>query len=237
MRLPITCMKCLEEANFPSSFSLIEFTDSGRYEITCQKGHKTITILQQQKFEILFDIGAYAIQDGYYREAVSSFASSLERFYEFSIQILLFNEKLDYQAFSDTWKLVSNQSERQVGAFIFLYLQKFNAKPLLLNENNAKFRNQVIHKGKIPNKLEAMNYGQAVLDVVHPLLAIFKRDFSDAIHQVVFNHIRESQNKKDKDRFSNTMCVPTIISVSSGEPSHDLKTLEEAIASLVRYSN
>lgn len=54
----------------------------------CSHGHKTTTIVQNPKYEILFDIGANAIVDGYYREAVSSFTSSLERFYEYSIKIL-----------------------------------------------------------------------------------------------------------------------------------------------------
>lgn len=234
MRLPISCMKCFEELGFSSYFSLVEFEDSGRYETICVNNHKSITILQEQKFEILFDIGAYAIQDGYYREAISSFTSSLERFYEFSILVLISKNEISYNIFSDTWKLVSNQSERQLGAFIFLYLQEFKQKPILLHQKNIELRNQVIHKGKIPSRLEAINYGQAVLDIVRPLLAVFKEDFSDAVRQIVFNHVRESQNKEDKDRLS-TMSIPTILSISNGESSHDLKTLDEAIASLVRY--
>ena len=47
-------------------------------QIKCSRSHETTAILQEQKFEILFDIGAHAILDGYYREAVSSFTSSLE---------------------------------------------------------------------------------------------------------------------------------------------------------------
>ncbi|WP_238149350.1 hypothetical protein [Arsenophonus endosymbiont of Aleurodicus floccissimus] len=69
-------------------FRTVEFKNDGRYEITCQNGHSSITFLQQQKFEILFDIGACAIIDGYYREAVSSFTSALERFYEFFIKVV-----------------------------------------------------------------------------------------------------------------------------------------------------
>lgn len=53
----------------------------------CQKGHKNFVILQEERFETLFQIGANAIIDGYYREAVNSFTTSLERFYEFSIKV------------------------------------------------------------------------------------------------------------------------------------------------------
>ena len=39
------------------------------------------------KFELLFELGINALIDGYPREAVSSFASALERFYEFFCQV------------------------------------------------------------------------------------------------------------------------------------------------------
>jgi hypothetical protein len=69
---------CMQENGKAEEISTVEFTDDGLYEATCPKGHKSITILQQRKFEILFDIGIYAINDGYYREAISSFTASLE---------------------------------------------------------------------------------------------------------------------------------------------------------------
>jgi hypothetical protein len=38
---------------------------------------------------VLFDIGANAVVDGYYREAITSFSASLERFYEYFLGALL----------------------------------------------------------------------------------------------------------------------------------------------------
>src|SRR5450759_1525283 len=114
-------MKCLQEFGRPSSeFSQIEFRDDGRYELKCSFGHETTTVLQQQKFEILFEIGAHAILDGYYREAVSSFTSSLERFYEFAIRVFLEKSSKSDDLFQSCWSKVSSQSERQLGAFVFL---------------------------------------------------------------------------------------------------------------------
>lgn len=60
-----------------------QLADDGRYEITCEKEHRSVVILNNIKFELLFEIGLNATVDGYYREVVSSFASALERFYEF----------------------------------------------------------------------------------------------------------------------------------------------------------
>ncbi|WP_198557011.1 hypothetical protein [Enterovibrio nigricans] len=213
----------------------VEFRDDGRYEINCPKGHSSVTLLQQQKFEILFDIGAYAILDGYYREAVSSFTSSLERFYEFFIKVVCISKNIDWDKTQDAWKEVSNQSERQLGAFIFLHLQETGKKPTLLSNNKVKFRNEVIHKGKIPSKEQAIQYGQAVLDVIRPLLNVLKADYSEAVSNATFRHLSNTLTPSDDGIPVSTMCISTIISLSNGEPSHDQRGLEEAINQFRRW--
>ena len=152
MRLLMTCMECLTESGQPNEHFSSEFRDDSRYEHTCSKGHKTTTVLQQQRFEILFEIGAHAILDGYYRESVSSFTSSLERFYEFAIRVFLDNPSCPDTLVQDCWKLVSRQSERQLGAFIVLWAAAFRTTPDLLSNKDVEFRNEVIHKGTIPTK-------------------------------------------------------------------------------------
>lgn len=67
---------------------------------------------------MLSQIGANAIIDGYYREAVSSFSASLERFYEFSVHVLMRHFGKNSQQFKSAWRPISNQSERQLGAFV-----------------------------------------------------------------------------------------------------------------------
>lgn len=155
-------MKCTfgEDANSHLPYpKYVELRDDGRYEFICEKGHTTVTVLQEQKFEVLFDLGAYAILDGYHREAVTSFTSSLERFYEFFIKASLFEDGLEEHVVAESWKKISSQCERQLGAFIFLYLECFSESPSLLRQNQIQFRNEVTHKGKIPSREEAINYG------------------------------------------------------------------------------
>jgi len=57
--------------------------DHGDYEVKCEVGHVSLVNLDNLKFELLFELGINAHVDGYAREAVTSFASSLERFQEF----------------------------------------------------------------------------------------------------------------------------------------------------------
>lgn len=236
MKLSIVCAQCMQE-DLPNTrpTAVVEFRDDGRYEVTCPKGHKSITLLQQQKFEVLFDIGAYAVTDGYYREAVSSFTSSLERFYEFFIRASLYSKGLADDILATTWKHVSNQSERQLGAFIFLYTSEFGRPPSLLSNRLTEFRNEVIHKGKIPNRAEAVRYGQAVLDVVRPILVETKKALPDAVQRTVVHHLMRSRDKTDDGLSVTTMFVPTILSLSTSTEGHETRSLEHAITELRKW--
>jgi hypothetical protein len=206
-----------------------EFRDDGRYEVTCPKGHESATILQQQKFEVLFDIGAYAIVDNYYREAVNSFTSSLERFYEFFVKAVLLDKGIGEDAFLQSWKLIASQSERQLGAFVFIYLTEFKSAPTLLTAANVQFRNEVIHKGKIPTREEALEYGQAVLNVVRPTLKQVKECYPNGVQKTVSQHLQQCREAEYTNRRVSTICMETILSLSNATPGHDERTLEESL--------
>lgn len=235
MKLLMSCMKCFQEFGKPTDeLSFVEFCDDGRYEFTCSHGHKTITLLQQQKFEILFEIGAYAILDGYYREAVSSFTSSLERFYEFCVKVFMINS-ISVETFESCWKKIANQSERQLGAYIFLWAFHFKEYPNLLSTSQTEFRNKVIHKGKIPTNEEALKYGNVVLGIVRPQIKLLKDRYPEEVQRVVFNHLRACQKPADADKQKSTMGLSTIVSLSNSGETHLNKTLEESIEGLNKW--
>lgn len=77
LRIP-TCMQCFQEQGYPREETMfVEIRDDGLYSVTCEKNHTTFTVLQQQKFEVLFDIGIMALLDGYPREAITNCSSFL----------------------------------------------------------------------------------------------------------------------------------------------------------------
>lgn len=171
MRIEITCPQCLREPHNDNGFRLFkmqpqQLIDDGIHRVVCGKGHEYIVELKAQKFEMLFDIAVNAISDGYMREAVASFAASLERFYEFFIKYHIHSLGIDESILLDTWKEVSNQSERQLGAFTFLFLAKYNEKAQTLDSNTVGFRNSVIHKGYIPSEADAIDFGNKVYSVI-----------------------------------------------------------------------
>lgn len=228
-------MKCLQEFGKPSSiggFARVELRDDDRYELTCSSGHKTTTILQQQRFEILFEIGAHAVLDGYYREAVLSFTSCLERFYEFSIRVFLEKTSGSDDLFQKCWKSISSQSERQLGAFIVLWATEFNEVPNLLSNSQINFRNDVIHKGKIPSRDEGIKYGNTILGVIRPKMILMQEKMPNEIGEVVFHHLRNSRASSDTGNQVATMCTPTILSLSVGDKEHHQKSLEQHLVSI-----
>ena len=129
-----------------------------------RRGHFCVVYFTNYKFDLLFESGLSAIHDLYFREAVASIASSLERFYEYCIEILTFD--LNKENYLKIWKNVANQSERQIGAFYFLYFNAFNSLPNHLSEKDTSFRNKVVHKGYFPTKDETFAFTKIVSQII-----------------------------------------------------------------------
>jgi hypothetical protein len=144
-----------------------------------RRGHFCVVYFTNYKFDLLFESGLSAIHDLYFREAVASIASSLERFYQYCIEIMTLN--LDNEKYSKLWKTISNQSERQIGAFYFLFFKTFNAIPQFLSDNETSFRNKVIHKGYFPSKDETFDFTKRVYAVIESNYQILTETFSEKI--------------------------------------------------------
>ena len=143
-------------------------SDDGMYGICCAKGHKSKIILDNIKFELLFEIGLNAIVDGYPREAVSSFASALERFYEFYWRVAMCHLGIPNDQIEVIWKSLSKYSERQIGAYSTAVNLLTKASPMLLNPNKeVPFRNNVIHNGYVPTEEEAISFGDVVMKLIN----------------------------------------------------------------------
>jgi len=142
----------------------IELTDGLRYEFTCENGHRNTGSISTPLYHLLYDSGANALIDGHTREAVPSFAGSLERFYEHCTRQILHYEGVDTEQVKEFWKAIASQSERQLGAFKLAYLLATRTAPPELAPAQIKFRNEMVHKGSMPTKAKTFAYGQAVLD-------------------------------------------------------------------------
>lgn len=169
MKIDIKCNKCHSE-------NKAELTDNFILKFKCNKCKSNEEIeLSLEKFQVLFDLGIICLKNGYYKEAVSDFAASLERVFEFSIKRILNRRNIEKELINSIWKEVKNQSERQYGAFIFLYAYEFK-KEFKLDNKQIKFRNEVIHKGKFPNFDETYEYAKYIYYNIYNILLEFAQN-------------------------------------------------------------
>ena len=148
-----------------------EYELTNNFEII---GDENVIELFNFKFQILFDYGVLAFLDGYYRESISSIIASLERFFEAIIKNISLESQIEEKDFIKTWKFIKKQSERQIGAFFFLYLLKMK-KPQenildktmdSTGKSISNFRNEVIHNGYIPTREETEEFIRKVFDYI-----------------------------------------------------------------------
>jgi hypothetical protein len=137
--------------------------DSEKLTFRCEKDHTTVVTMPIPPFELLFDFGCSALLDGYPREAVTSFATSFERFQEFTCRFLLARRNVSFEGVDAWWKEVARQTERQIGSFVAVWVAEFYGPPPLLPQKLVEFRNACVHMGRIPPESEAKAYGEAVL--------------------------------------------------------------------------
>lgn len=174
VKMHVTCSECCRLHNPADTSSRngewVTVDDSGWCQFTCAYGHEQIIGLNNLKFELLYENGAYALLDGYPREAVATFAAALERYFEFHVTALAVHRGIHGKAFDAAWKSVGNRSERQLGAYLVSHALEFgDAPPTLADKkrpNLEQLRNDVVHNGKMPTEQEAIEFGNEVLQII-----------------------------------------------------------------------
>jgi len=198
MRYHITCF----EDNCQHFAIDVSPNNEGMYEITCPNGHVFKLDILSHHFQTLFENAIHALSDKYFIEAFSSFTACYERFIEYFLRIVIISRGINITEFDKTWKLLSSQSERQLGAFILTYLKEFSEQPKLLSDNLVKLRNKVIHKGYFPTEDDCIKYGNGVLNFIRPIIELLKcnKAFEDELIRSV-NYTGNFENKEIKQHY------------------------------------
>ena len=235
MKLPMVCMQCAFPTNGEapdSTLYSLPVREDSVYEFTCPRGHQAVTVIQEEKFEILFEIAINAIVDGYYRDAVASATSSLERFYEFLVRVICHAHEVPIEEFGKAWKSVAKQSERQLGMFLAAHILHFKKAPEL-NGDQASFRNDVIHKGLIPTKDQAIKYTNDILGLIRPLLIEVKTSLNESVQALAMVRLKERQSRLGETPRASMVIGSTVsltLSVTEPHPTSielSLKRIEE----------
>lgn len=198
----------------------IEINNSGTYIGKCKKGHDVKLIIQNQKFEVLFDLGIISLIEGYTREAVSSLIAAYERFLEFTSSIIFLKYKIPYESIIklfDKMKL----SERQLGAAIALYCVCFGEEPQLLGTKTIQFRNDVIHNGYIPTHNEVVEFGNSIVGIICPILSKIKKECTKEVQEYTMLKIMEKNKSLPASNANSTMCMASMLGLYNAEDVFD----------------
>ena len=129
----------------------------------CPEGHESATVYDMRRYRVLLESATLALHDGYANESVSTFAAALERAHEFFVRVVLRARLVSSAQVDKVWKDVDSQSERQLGAFYFLWLVE-TGEHYPLDQRYPTIRNRIIHKGRLATVAEAREFGVLVFD-------------------------------------------------------------------------
>lgn len=150
-----------------------------------------------------------------------------------------------HKRFTKAWNPISKLSERQLGAFLFLYLleNKKPLEPLILDAKPeldgrsrgdtptwSAFRNNVIHKGYIPPAIEVLEYGNLVYQFMYRLIG--EVNCSEFMVKATFRSLARGHEASPGQSIS-TMSVPTLISLVHAEAP--ARHLRDALHGLEKY--
>lgn len=171
-----------------------------------------VAFMNQPKFITLIDMGIFALLDGYPREAAANIAAALERFYEFFIYVISQKNGMPQALFDDAWKL-TKQTERQYGAFCFLYSLEFKKAPQKMRKW-TEFRNDITHDGYIPSFDEVINETEQVWHFIgetfYELVLSYPQIVADAF--VMTQKDFYKNNKSETDAVQNIVPIGTLTS-------------------------
>ena len=185
-------------AQVPSDHFVVAYATEERfYKVTCSKGHTFWHIFELEKFEMLFASAINAFCDSYYREAVSTIAVGLERAYEFAIQVMAHAQGINQVQLDQAWKGVAKQSERQLGAFQFLWLTVL--KEIAPATPKVDFRNDVVHKGYFPSLQQTIDYMNLSFELTNYILKTLFEKCNGSFMHIYERNIDEIQTKHKKD--------------------------------------
>jgi hypothetical protein len=169
-----------------------ELDDNGSIHVTCEHKHYGVVVYNERRYSVLVKSAARAFLDGYTNEVVAVMSSALERAYEFYIRVSCAAKGVNPQAFEAAWKVVASQSERQLGAFQFLYLLD-HGHHLSVDQAIPQTRNKVVHQGHIIREAGALEYAEKVFAIVDALDSSMQSMFPSHYKEEAEREVRVQQ--------------------------------------------
>jgi hypothetical protein len=234
---PIVCLECNPDGSsvgnpiLPSVFLDLRPDSDGRCMSECSRGHKQIVALRQQRFELLFELAAYSIRDGHYRQSVSSCSASLDAFYEFFLRSMAYQNGIKKERFDAAWKLLGISRQNRLEAYLLNYRNLCARPPVLLTAAQNDWKDSVMHQGLLPTREECVSFGQAVLNVLRSGVEDARDTFPDGVKQAMQEHVTAAQPHASSSVVP--WSIRTIVNLAVEGDKHLYPTLEGALAGMV----
>lgn len=162
------------------SFEYTEFNmDTQEFQV-CRTG-----VLTDCRFQILFEIALNHFVRGQYRDVVVSAHASLERYREFYLLVSFVSNGIDISLFDKFWSKVSNQSERQFGAYHLMLMIQKKVIGKELSNSQVSYRNKVVHGGYFPTEDRTFDYCEAVLKIIQDGLGPLVLEEKESLQQAM----------------------------------------------------
>lgn len=238
MKIKFKCSECdYDDYVKKNDIMEMELANENYYEVQCKQGHKSHYLLNQEKYEMLFEVGCLAYLDGYYREAVTSFSAALENFRVFCIEIFTISNGISVTQLNIALNSIK-LSERQIGAFNILYLNYFKEpipkETISKMEKWSKFRNAATHAGMIPKSEKVWEYAEFVHDFIQSIVKKLKQKDMDLVINRYYSRKDEQieHMKLDRNQLSNYGLL-SVLNLSSNRD----ESLDFSIKLLKGYRN
>jgi hypothetical protein len=221
----VACSKCQPTAIAPgiqrSVVIMMPYQDGPLYYLTCPSGHEERVLLGTPKHEILFQMGSYALLDENYWAAIAMFGSSLEEFWEFAHQCIYayqkvtplplprVNEPGNKARFENAWREVFKPQPPGTRQY---------PEPPVLTKDQYEIRNQVMHRGHIPTKEEAVDLGNAVLTRVAPATDALRWTLDGAVGEASHAIIADAKVRLHLDEPTASLGEATILHGNESMP-------------------
>lgn len=185
----------------------------------CPHGHVTFVDVAAHRPDILYISAIKSFHRRCYSESILSFSSALERSHETFIKCFCIQNGSSMESVNGMWKEIQHQSERQYGAFCLAYYNTTKTH-WEADQNFIKFRNNIVHKGKLATHKEAEEYAVYITEMIGKIgLAIFThlRDSYKTFRletqkersPKTTTFLADARKKYPRDQFPNVVCCGT----------------------------
>jgi hypothetical protein len=194
------------------------------YYLTCPAGHEERVLLGNPKHEIMFQMASYSLLDENYWGAVSAFGTSIEEFWEFTLQCFAASKGIEplpaprvkrgrKKRFEEAWREVFK--EEPLGT-------RQPPKLPVLSDEEYEIRNQVMHEAYIPSKGEAFAFGNLILARVSPAMQALRWTLDGAVGTASQAIIAEARARFHLDEPTAALGDATILLDNESMPQRTL---------------